>query len=41
VEGYAARGGSIEIMIVDECIAEVSQERAKQIKEMLKSYSGE
>lgn len=41
VEGYAARGGSIENMIVDECIAAVSDERTKQIKDMLKSYSGE
>jgi uncharacterized protein YecT (DUF1311 family) len=41
VEGYAARGGSIENMIVDECIAAVSEQRTKQIRDMLKSYSGE
>lgn len=41
IEGYAARGGSSENMIVDECIAAVSEARTKQIKEMLKSYSGE
>ena len=41
VEGYAARGGSVENIIIDECIAAVSEGRTKQIKEMLKSYSGD
>ena len=41
VEGYSARGGSMEPMIVNGCYEEVTRARTKQLQELLKSYSGD
>lgn len=41
VEGYTARGGSMEPMFVNGCYEQVTRERTKQLQELLKSYSGE
>ena len=40
VEGYSARGGSMELMFVNGCYEEVTKARTKQINELLKLYSG-
>jgi uncharacterized protein YecT (DUF1311 family) len=41
VEGYSARGGSMEPMLVNVCYEEMAKARTKQLKDMLKLYSGD
>lgn len=41
IEGYSARGGSMEPMLVNLCYEELAKARTKQLKDMLKLYSGE
>ncbi len=40
IEGYSARGGSMEPMIVNGCYEEVTKDRTTQLKELRKSYIG-
>lgn len=39
IEGYSARGGTIEPMIENECFERVTRDRTKQLQEMLKLYA--
>lgn len=41
VDGYSARGGSMEPMLVNLCYEELSKARTKQLQDMLKLYSGD
>ena len=38
IEGYAMRGGSAEPMVVSGCLAGLTRERTKQLKDMLSPY---
>lgn len=38
IEGYAMRGGSAEPMVVSGCLAGLTRERSKQLKDMLSPY---
>jgi uncharacterized protein YecT (DUF1311 family) len=37
-EGYFARGGSMEPMVINGCLEEVTKARTKQLHELLKMY---
>lgn len=39
VEGYAARGGSMESMLRSSCFEDVTQARTKQLRDLVKSYN--
>ena len=41
IEAEAARGGSMEPMLANLCYQEVTEERTKQLRAMLQSYSGD
>lgn len=38
IEGYAMRGGSAEPMVVSGCLAGLTRERSKQLKDMLSPF---